>query len=234
MRAKNKNAMKCSVFGNWTCIIRLRAALGLPEKVVGYNNTTASGLEALCILLRRLAYPNRLTDSISPIFGRAKELSIIFNATLTHIHDHFGHLLTTLNQDWLSPQHLAQYARVVNDKGGPSINCWGFIEGTERPICRPSIYQRECFSGHKRVHCLKFQSVQVPNGLIAHMFPLLEGRRHDAAMLAESGLLPQKIQWMTMATHMATHILCMVTLHIRFAHRLSDLSASDTVGTGFQ
>jgi hypothetical protein len=32
------------------------------------------------------------------------------------------------------------------------------------------------------------QSVQAPNGLIAHMFGPIEGRRHDAFMLAQSGL----------------------------------------------
>ena len=33
-----------------------------------------------------------------------------------------------------------------------------------------------------------FQSVQAPNGLIAHMFGPIEGRRHDAFMLGVSGL----------------------------------------------
>lgn len=32
------------------------------------------------------------------------------------------------------------------------------------------------------------KSVETPNGLIAHMFGPIEGRRHDAFMLAESGL----------------------------------------------
>ena len=32
------------------------------------------------------------------------------------------------------------------------------------------------------------QSVSTPNGLIAHMFGPLEGRRHDAFMLSVSGL----------------------------------------------
>ena len=35
---------------------------------------------------------------------------------------------------------------------------------------------------------LFLQSVEVPNGLIAHMFGPIEGRRHDAFMLAQSGL----------------------------------------------
>ena len=46
----------------------------------------------------------------------------------------------------------------------------GFIDGTIRPICRPSQEQRIMFNGHKRVHSLKFQSVTLPNGLIANLF----------------------------------------------------------------
>lgn len=41
--------------------------------------------------------------------------------------------------------------------------------------------------GHKRVHALNFQSVAIPNGLIAN--GPVEGRRHDAGMLKESGFL---------------------------------------------
>ena len=37
------------------------------------------------------------------------------------------------------------------------------------------------------------QSVSTPNGLTAHMFGPLEGRRHDAFMLSESGL-PNKLR----------------------------------------
>ena len=37
------------------------------------------------------------------------------------------------------------------------------------------------------------QSVSTPNGLIAHMFGPLEGRRHDAFMLSVSGL-PNKLR----------------------------------------
>ena len=36
---------------------------------------------------------------------------------------------------------------------------------------------------------MKFQSVAIPNGLIANLYSPVEGRRHDAGMLKESGLL---------------------------------------------
>ena len=65
------------------------------------------------------------------------------------------------------------------------------MDGTVRPICRPKQHQRAVYNGHKRVHALKFQSVVTPNGLIANLFGPVEGRRHDSAMLAMSGLLEQ-------------------------------------------
>ena len=42
-----------------------------------------------------------------------------------------------------------------------------------------------------------FQSLVTPNGLIAHMFGPLEGRHHDAFMLAESGLLTKLQRFQT-------------------------------------
>lgn len=83
--------------------------------------------------------------------------------------------------------------RYLTCKGAALRQCWGFIDGTVRPIARPSWKQRIMFSGDKRVHCIKLQSVVAPNGLIAHMFGPIEGRRHDAFMLGASGLA-QKLQ----------------------------------------
>ncbi|XP_022806314.1 uncharacterized protein LOC111343414 [Stylophora pistillata] len=51
------------------------------------------------------------------------------------------------------------------------------------------------FNGHKRVHSLKFQSVTLPNGLIANLFGPVEGRRHDAGILADSKLLDSLDQY---------------------------------------
>ena len=48
--------------------------------------------------------------------------------------------------------------------------CFGFIDGTVRAISRPGKDQRLVYNGHKRVHALKFQSVSLPNGIIASLF----------------------------------------------------------------
>ncbi|XP_015759065.1 PREDICTED: uncharacterized protein LOC107338346 [Acropora digitifera] len=133
-------------------------------------------MEALLILRERLTYPNRWCE-LTQMLGRPEpELSLIFNEIVTDIHERFGDLLHNLDV-WLHPQ---AFARAVFDKGSPLRDCWGFIDGTARSICRPTKNQRIMFSGHKRTYCLKFQSVVAPNGLICHLFGPLEGQRHDA------------------------------------------------------
>ena len=70
----------------------------------------------------------------------------------------------------LDPLKLEQYAIAVAEKGAALDNCYGFIDGTVRPICRPQDNQRVVYNGHKRVHAIKFQSVTVPSGMIAQIY----------------------------------------------------------------
>lgn len=173
---------------------RLLTALEIPEYYICVQRTHATGMEALMILLRRLVYPARWCDLV-PFFGRSgSELSLIFNTIMDDLYDRFQHLLDSLDLVWLDPEFFSQ---VINNKGAPLNQCWGFIDGTARPIARPIRNQRIMFSGHKRVHCLKFQSVVAPNGLIAHMFGPIEGRRHDAFMLGVSGLTDKLSRFQT-------------------------------------
>ena len=87
-----------------------------------------------------------------------------------HVVTSQGHLLQDLDQPWLQPQYLEEFARAIHQRGAALDNCWGFVDGTLRPICRPGEHQRVMYNGHKRVHGLKFQSVAAPNGMIANLF----------------------------------------------------------------
>ena len=73
-------------------------------------------------------------------------------------------------------------------------NIVGFIDGTARPICRPKRNQKDYYSGYKKEHCLKYQSVMFPNGLIGRLDGPFKGRRHDAAILHLSRLVPEMKQ----------------------------------------
>ena len=63
-----------------------------------------------------------------------------------------------------------------------------FIDGTVRPIARPTNGQQSMYSGHKRKHGVKFQTLAAPDGMIVHMWGGIEARRHDCTMLARSKL----------------------------------------------
>ena len=71
------------------------------------------------------------------------------------------------------------------------MDVWGFIDGTLRKTFRPSHFQKLVYSGHKRCHGIKFQSVTTPDGLIALLYGPVNDNRHDSFMLKESELLPQ-------------------------------------------
>ena len=89
----------------------------------------------------------------------------------------------------LNSDLLEKYCTAIVRKRSTLQNCFGFIDGTVRAISRPGVNQKTVYNGHKKVHGLKFQSVVLPNGIIAHIYGPVEGKRHDCSMLRMSDLL---------------------------------------------
>ena len=148
----------------------LAQALGIPLVFHLSKRSVVDGMEGFCMLLRRLAYPCRYGDLIHR-FGRpVLILSMATNHVLDYIYNTHGHLITHWNHTLLSPPALEVYTNVINQKGAPLQNCFGFVDGTVRPIARPDEHQRIMYNGHKRVHALKFQSIALPNGMIGNLF----------------------------------------------------------------
>ena len=176
-------------------IYRLFDALAIPEEFTSYNRSVFNGIESFCVFLKRFAYPSRYSDLI-PKFGRpVPELCMMSNTIMDGVYANYGHLLQSFQQAWLAPDKLESYANAIHNKGAPLDNCWGFIDGTVRPVCRPGEDQRVLYNGHKKVHSIKFQSVVAPNGLIANLFGPVEGRKHDSSMLALSNLYHALVQY---------------------------------------
>ena len=122
------------------------------------------------MLVKRVTHPCRLSDMI-PRFGRpVSVLSLIINHVMDYIYDVHGHRITQWNQDILNPGALQHYAGAIYRTGAALNNCFGFIDGTVRPISRPGERQRVVYNGHKRVHALKFQTLALPNGLIRNLY----------------------------------------------------------------
>ena len=160
-------------------------------------------------------------------------LSIISNQMNDYVHTTFNHLLDNFNAPYLQPQALEAYCQAIHAKGAPLDNCFGFVDGTVRPICRPGKNQLIVYNGHKKVHALKFQSVVTPNGLIANMYGPMEGKCHDVRMLTTSGLLP-KLQQSAVDTN--GRLLCIygdpayhINIHLQAPFRQIPLTPARSV-----
>ena len=81
-----------------------------------------------------------------------------------------SHRITQWNPTVLNPGFLEQHAAAIAVKSAALDNCFGLFDGTVCPISKPGEQQRIVYNGDKRVYALKFQSVAVPNGLIANMY----------------------------------------------------------------
>jgi len=120
------------------------------------------------------------------LFGRDRSsLCRIYLHTLFAIYERHAHRV-----NWwpgLTPARIAHYAAHVQQRGCPLAGCWGFVDGTGRPIARPTHYQRAMYSGHKRLHVAKYQGITTPDGLIVSMAGPYAGRHNDNFMLNDHG-----------------------------------------------
>ncbi|CAB1120410.1 unnamed protein product [Ectocarpus sp. CCAP 1310/34] len=133
---------------------------------------------ALAVTIWRLACPTTLIrDRL--FWGIAEQMICdIFNLTIEAIFDRWGHLVNQL-------QHDAILSKID----------MGFVDGTIRAISRPKRNQRLWYNGWKRKHALKYQAIDTPDGIIRMLWGPILGRRHDVAMVGESGLLQDLQQW---------------------------------------
>eukprot|EP00171_Calliarthron_tuberculosum_P007193 IDg7193t1 len=124
------------------------------------NRYDTDSITATCIMLRRMAAPCR-----SPS------------------HFFFERIIVDERAEF--------YAKTIQELGGHLENCIGFIVGTRIQISRPggdNARQRSMYSGHKRFHCLAFQTVTCPEGLIIHMYGPAESRKPDLVLYTRSAL----------------------------------------------
>lgn len=150
------------------------------------NRFEATPEEALAVVLIRLSYPTRYW-SMMDRFGHSRTwLSVIFNDTIIHLYWQYKRIL-----EWDEKRHtfekLSEFAMAIHKLGGG--HCfWGFMDGTLNATCRPIIDQQQFYSGHKRKHGYKFQSVVTPEGLVSSLMGPFIDRRGDWKMVELSGL----------------------------------------------
>lgn len=88
----------------------------------------------------------------------------------------------------LTPQKLEELALLTFRKGRICRNIFGFIDGTCRKMCRP-VRGQECFyNGRKKFHCLNYQGIVAPDGIIIHLSGAFDGVTNDVEMFRQSNI----------------------------------------------
>ena len=158
-------------------------AMSLLDVVKCYNVLKVDQIQCTCIFIKMFSYPCRQLNMV-PSFARpVPQLCMISNAVMDDIYcTRWNYLLSTFNQPWLSAEKLQIFCDAVFQKSGELQNCLGFVDGAVIPASRPGKNQRVLHNSRKKVYAIKFQSVSVPNGLLANLYGPVEGTRHDSAM----------------------------------------------------
>jgi len=144
----------------------------------------------MLMVLYRFSRPVRLRPEMEKFFHtrKSKISAIIYTFVRALFQVCFPYFVSP--SIWHS--QMPYYAELIQRKSNNAVlTTWSFIDGTLRKTCRPVRFQRQAYSGHKRHHGIKFQSLVIPEGLIACLYGPIAGHRHDSYMLTESNILPQ-------------------------------------------
>ena len=180
---------------------RVGHAMGWSAGSTKRNRYSCEPITACCIVLKRLASPVTwyeleslqfipCNSSLTTFGMRSSALSEVFWEVLERFVEVKGHLLTTLREDLLCGR-AAMYGEAIKNAGAPLDSCVGFIDCTKIRMTRlggSNRNQRACYSGHKRFHCLVYQTISTSDGLIFSLYGPEEGRKHDMTLLHNSGI----------------------------------------------
>ena len=168
----------------------LMEELDFPRHWITPSGSHFTDIEAMLWYLRRLSYPSKLSnltnEGFSAQIGALSELYGMVGDWM--FENHSSRLLQTGLGMWA--HRVPEYAeRVEKYTGIAGLDCFGFVDGTSRPIARPGYFQRAFYSGHKRNHCLQFLSVTAPDGMILYTAGPTNGAHQDNHLVHESGLV---------------------------------------------
>ena len=71
----------------------LKNVLNIPQKIVTCQRIVSSGVDVLCVLLKRSAFPRRYTDMVPTLGRNETELCPIYNHMLDYIYTQHHHRL---------------------------------------------------------------------------------------------------------------------------------------------
>ena len=168
-------------------VIRL---LQLPKVIRSNQRDQAPAFDVFCMMCMKFAHPVGLFTMIK-MFGKScPVISRLISALRGILYDRFADSLR--HPKALSPEQCREFAQCIEVICGMPIVV-GFIDGTVRPICKPQLLQAQLYNGKDRVHSLKYQAINTPDGIIRHMAGPYPGSRHDMFALHQSEVIPNWI-----------------------------------------
>lgn len=162
------------------------AALNMPDVIISSDRDRANTFDVFCLLCAKYAFPKRYCDLIREFARSASAMSRLIKCLRKLLYHRFCNRLR--HPPALCAEECACFASKCRSICGHPIVV-GFIDGTVREICKPGQLQGPMYSGKDRVHSLKYQAINTPDGIIRHIAGPFPGSRHDQFMLRESGIL---------------------------------------------
>ena len=164
----------------------LFAELKFPAVMQTRSRFSATGEEVFLYMLRRMSYPSTLSTLAWESGRSISAQSEMFQVGIDHMYYKFAHLRDGRSLECWAP-HFQRFADRIR-KGGrkgpaPLTNCMGYLDGSNQYISKPHLNQGILYNGHKRKHCVKWQGIMLPNGIMPMPFGPIHGRHHDSYML---------------------------------------------------
>ena len=193
------------------CIVQsLVHVAGIPKDICSDSGDKTDLRTAFLCLCMKYAWPTRL-GKMCQLFGKCTSwISRIVSKMRKLLFEFCFPKMRCPPR--LSDADVQRFARAVEHVSGVHV-IFGFLDATVRPICRPSIGQKECYNGKDRLHAIKFQICSTPDGIIQHLDGPWPGRRHDHHMVNSaplSGGTPALVTWIlshTRTAHGTAHVI---------------------------
>jgi hypothetical protein len=159
---------------------------GVPSVIRTQARDSCPLYEALAMLCMKYSWPTRLGSMVTMFGCSTSRISRIVGQLRRHIFNIFSASMRMPLQ--LEQDDLFRFSAAVELRCGQP-NIFGFIDGTVRPISKPSFLQGACYNGKDRVHSLKWQGLTTPDGMLRQLCGPYPGSRHDMHLLHKSELL---------------------------------------------
>jgi hypothetical protein len=146
------------------------------------RRVVSDGRMAMCILLARLASPDRW-QSLRSVFGGKSSswLSGVYHTSLDYMFEHAKKELWSFSHDLVDD--IPGFVEACRERFGFPV--WGFMDGNHADS-RPTILQRAFYSGYEGHHLLRALAIVRCDGMFKVAFGPFPGAGSDLSMFNDT------------------------------------------------